>query len=400
LIRKNIRNLKNYLNDILRKLNLRKTLITNLKYRVYKTKYKHTFFGYYDKTPFSNDNKKLLAISTNYDDILSESKEAIVGYFNLDDGSFIEIDKTTTWCWQQGCRLMWFDNNSIIYNKIVDNDYGSVVYDIKQQKQIKQFNFAIYDKSNDNKYALSLNFSRLQYFRPGYGYCNFLKEEDKEKVLESDGIFLCNLTNNSKKLLISLKNIILLEADDTFEDANHYINHLKFSPDDKTFIFYHIWDKDDKRYTRAILANINGDILKIMNNNSFMSHYSFKNNNELLIYTKTKQEGYHLYDLNNNTIKIACEELQEDGHPTFIEKDLILTDTYPDRLLKEQKLIIMKKDRFKIIGKFYSPSNYIKEFRCDLHPRISNDTKNISIDIPTFQGRKMLVLEFDKNEIN
>ncbi|MBT5491525.1 hypothetical protein HOK00_04370 [bacterium] len=68
--------------------------------------------------------------------------------------------------------------------------------------------------------------------------------------------------------------------------------------------------------------------------------------------------------------------------------------------MKEQKLIIMKKDRFKIIGKFYSPSNYIKEFRCDLHPRISNDTKNISIDIPTFQGRKMLVLEFDKNEIN
>lgn len=385
---------KYLLTDLLVKSKFKKSIESKLKYKLYSTKYKHTFFGYYDKTPFSADKKKILAITSNHDTGLTKPVEAIVGYFDIKSQEFTQIDKTTTWCWQQACRLMWFSDNSVIYNKMIDGKYGSTVYDIEQKKVIKQYNFPIYDKTSDNKYALSLNFSRLQYFRPGYGYNGELKEEEKTKILKTDGIYLCNFEDNSQKILISLSDIIKIDTDETFDDAYHYINHLKFAQDDQSFIFYHIWNKGSNRYTRAIIANTDGKIIKVLNNGSFMSHYSFKNSNELLIYTKMgNKEGYYLYDLKKDQVKIFLDNLNEDGHPNFISDKDILTDTYPDRLFKQQKLILATPNDYKIIAKIYSPSNYQKEFRCDLHPRISDDNKLISIDIPTFEGRKLMVLE-------
>jgi len=380
--------------ELLHKWRFIKQINTKLNYKIYRTGYKHTFFGYYDKSPFNDENSKLLAITTNHDDIISKPEEAIIGYFDLEKNSnFLEIDKTTTWCWQQGCRLMWFGKDSVIYNKVVNDNYGSVVYDIKNKKQIKQFDFAIYDKTSDNKWALSLNFSRLQYFRPGYGYCNFLKEEEKTQVLKSDGIYLCSLENNSKELIISLPQIIAIKNDDRMIESEHYINHLKFSPDDKTFLFYHIWNRGNRRYTRAILANIEGEIIRVIDNKTFMSHYTFKNTNELLIFTKTKKNGYHLYNLERDSYYIINSKLQEDGHQTFINDEEILSDSSPNKFTRNQKIIIFDKSDLKILAKLYSPIKYVGEYRCDLHPRVSSDKQLISIDIPTFSGRKLMVLE-------
>lgn len=398
MIKKNIRNLKNYLNDVFVKLNIKKKIISTLNYKIFSTKYKHTFYGYYDKTPFSADNSKILAMATNHDEVLISPKEAVIGYFDRVSEEFLEIDTTTTWCWQQGCRLMWWDKNCVIYNKVVDEDYGSVVFDINKQQIVKQYQFPIYDKTSDNKYALSLNFSRLHHFRPGYGYVNFLTDEDKVKIQENDGVFLCDLDNNTKKLIISLKNIVEKDFDERMRDAYHYINHLKFSPDNENFIFYHIWNQETKRHTRAMLANLKGEILKVFDNNTFLSHYAFKNKDELLIFTKSNQNGYHLYNFENEAVDIFSPDLQEDGHPSFISDDLILTDTYPSRFVREQRLIISDKERFQVIGKFYAPSKYKGEFRCDLHPRLSSDKKFISIDIPFFSGRKLVILEKD-NEV-
>lgn len=387
------------LNDFTRIMKLKKTIITNLNYSILKTGYKHTFFGYYDKIPFNISNSKILAMATNHDETMISPQDAVVGYFDRASGELIEIDTTTTWCWQQGCRLMWWDENCVIYNKVVDADYGSIVFDIEKKQTIKQYNFPIYDKTSDNKYALSLNFSRLHHFRPGYGYVNFLTDGDKVKIQENDGVFLCDLNNNTKKLIISLKNIVEKDFDERMIDAYHYINHLKFSPDNKHFIFYHIWNKNNKRYTRAMFANLEGDILKVFDNNTFLSHYAFKNKDELLIFTKSNQNGYHLYNFENEIVKIFSPNLQEDGHPSFVSDYLILTDTYPSRFAREQRLIITDKERFKVIGKFYAPLKYKGEFRCDLHPRLSSDKKFMAIDVPFFDGRKLIVLERD-NEVN
>ena len=400
MIRSLIRLIKNRANDYIRLLKFRPLVISKLKYEIFETKYKHTFFGYYDKSPFDINNKKILAIATDHDNILITPKTAVVGFFDIKSHRFFEVDKTTTWCWQQGCRSMWFDKESFIYNKVVENDYGSVVYDIKKNKVVKSFNFPVYDKTSDNKFALSLNFSRLQYFRPGYGYCNYLVESDKEKVLKNDGVYLCDLDKNSKLLIISLDQILNTKPENSMVDAYHYINHLKFSPDNKTFIFYHVWVLNAKRHTRIFVADIDGRIINVLSNNSFMSHDTFKNPDELLIFTKLTQVGYYSHNYKTGKIQSFCPSLESDGHPSYVKDNLVLTDTYPDRVLKEQRLIFAYSKGFDIIAKIYSPSRYFGEFRCDLHPRISKDKSKIAIDMPTFSGRKMLIFENVKSRIS
>jgi hypothetical protein len=326
-----------------------------------------------------------------------KAEKAVVGYFDLDNhDKFIEIGETTTWCWQQSCRLMWFTENLIIYNKIVDSHYGSVLYDIERKEEVARYNFPIYDKSSDNKYALSLNFSRLQYLRPGYGYCNFLKEKEKSKILEDDGIYLCLFETNSKRLLLSIEDIIAIDRDERMKNAYHYVNHLKFFQDNKRFVFYHIWTTKEKRYTRAIFADIEGNILRVIDNKTFVSHDTFKNDSEYLVYTETEKiRAYHLYNLEDNNYKIIHKGFRADGHPSFIDNKNILTDTYPDRFLREQKIILFNDKELKILARIFSPTKYKGEVRCDLHPRLSSDKKKIIVDIPTFDGRNLMVISLD-----
>jgi len=381
--------------QLLVRFKIRKPINTNLKYKLYYTKYRHTFFGYYDKTPFSHDNSKLLALATDHDDVMVKPEEATVGYFDLKDkNSFVEVDKTTIWCWQQGCRLMWFGEDTIIYNRIVDGNYGSVVYDIKRKKKLKEYNFSIYDKTTDNRYALSLNFSRLHHLRPGYGYCNFLKDDDKGKILDNDGVILCSLEDNSQKLLIPISKIINIAPDDRMNDAYHYVNHLKFSPNNKSFVFYHIWTKGKKRYTRAIFSDIEGNILKVIDNKTFVSHDTFKNESEYLVYTEIDDlRAYYLYSLEDKSHEVIYKDFREDGHPTYLNNQSIITDTYPDRFSREQKVVKFSKDKFEVLAKISSPKRYTGEFRCDLHPRVSEDKTKVILDIPSYEGRKLMVLE-------
>ena len=122
---------------------IRGYITTNHDYQVYQSNKLHTFFGYYDKTPFSKDGEILLAIvSDKKKGPIKEPCVAHIGYFNVSDPTkFMPVGETTTWCWQLGARLMWYGekNNLIIYNKQINNRYGSVIQRIDDKKIIKQF---------------------------------------------------------------------------------------------------------------------------------------------------------------------------------------------------------------------------------------------------------------------
>ena len=85
-------------------INKKNTQITE-----FSVKHCHIFFGYYDITPFNKYNIKLLSVKTqNETNTLAE-----IGYFNLNQpDKFISLGSTKSWCWQQGARLRWFDENN------------------------------------------------------------------------------------------------------------------------------------------------------------------------------------------------------------------------------------------------------------------------------------------------
>ena len=149
------------------------------------------------------------------------------------------------------------------------------------------------------------------------------------------------------------------------------------------------------RYRRLFFYDMKLKKVTLLSSN-LVSHYSWKSENEILITEIDNMKlKYNLYNINKLRYEVIGEEiLIEDGHPSFINNKKILTDTYPN-LFGHQKLRVYDSDKNKIIegGSFYSPSNFVGENKCDLHPRISRNGKLISIDTAMSGKRQMLILK-------
>ena len=75
------------------------------------------------------------------------------------------------------------------------------------------------------------------------------------------------------------------------------------------------------------------------------------------------------------------------GHNTYLpqhDNQWILNDTYPqgkERLQTPYLYHVPSGRRFDL-GHFPLPAEYRGEWRCDLHPRASNDGRTVAIDSP------------------
>lgn len=365
----------------------------------------HTFFGYYDKTPFSLDNSKLLAMfGPRNNRPPMKDDELNIGYFDLNTNRFHQVGKTSTWCWQQGCRLQWFpenENQLIIYNKIVNDSYGSVIQDIESGDILKYFLYPIYDINKDGSLALSLNFSRLHRLRPGYGYINIPDYTEKELCPESDGIWILDLKSGNKELIVSLKDLSNLKPLKSMEGAIHYINHLSFNPSGERFMFIHLWLKDNLRYGRLVTLDTKGSNIYILANEGHVSHYAWKSKDELLLYSTHKETGqhYHMYnDCSSNRNIVGKRLLDRDGHPSYSpDRKLLLTDTKPNRY-GEQHLVLYNPSQDSLIrlGSFFNPLNYTGEVRCDLHPRWDRVGRYICFDSAHQGSRAIYLIDLQK----
>ena len=356
----------------------------------------HTYFGYYDINPF-NKNGDLLATKTSLENTTPKyDRKMRIGYYSLSDKkTFHEIGQTTTWCWQQGCRLQWYNNSDdkIIYNKMIEDNLGSVIQNIYSKEFIKTINNPIYSVANSGEWGLTLNFQRLHKYRPGYGYNN---NDTKWSSLKSDndGIWLIDLKNNNKHLLFSISEISQFYTLDTMQGANHYFNHIQINPSNDRFLFFHLWVKNDKRYSRLITSKIDGSELYPLINEGHVSHYNWISESKIIAYSTHQDTGtfYHLYeDMTGNYHPLKLDILLNDGHPTISSDGrYLLTDTYPDKF-GDQKLILhdFKNKKTEILGEYFSPLKYRGEMRCDLHPRFNKNGNMICFD-SALSGRRQL----------
>jgi len=366
-----------------------------------------TFFGYHDKTPFSLDGTKILAMSLVASDTRPESEctEMKIGYFTKSahaqgdfESKFIAFSQTTTWCWQQGCMLQWNPakpDREIVFNALVNGHYGARVFDVTEQKKVREHAHPIYSLSPCGKLAATLNFSRLGRLRPGYGYA-LLPDETKENAApEDDGLFLLDMQTGVKTLLISIRKL----ADDiNAPDAVHYVNHATFSSDGSRLTFFHLWTTGQNRSLRFCEANLSTGEFKVLEAQRTVSHYCWRSPDELLTTTlgPSGKWRYTLYNLTNNMRTTLNLPFKSDGHPMFCpgNQDLIVTDSYPDKR-RDQHLYLanIKTGEVTELAALYSPFRYRGQVRCDLHPRWDRQGSHICFD-STFQGqRSMYVLE-------
>ncbi len=362
------------------------------------------FFGYYDLTPFSGNNRYLLALHAPLENIPPNPDSKLsVGYYELEkrDSVFIEIDKTTTWCWQQGCRLQWYPEQSsqdVLYNKLIENRHGCVIQDITSGEIIKTYERPIYAVSKDGNWGISLNFSRLDRLRSGYGYINLPDTTKGDAAPANDGLWRINMHTGEVLFLFSIKEITQFEPLESMTGAEHYFNHILFNPDGTRFMFFHVWMKDNKRYTRLITCNLDGEDKYALVNEGHVSHYTWKSGSELLAYSTHKNTGsyYHLYKDRSGEWEIVGDHiLDQDGHPSYSpDRSLLLTDTYYDKY-REQHLLLFNPRTYTVtsLGSFYSPFKYNGVLRCDLHPRWNRDGTHVCIDSAAEGKRAMYLIQ-------
>ena len=350
------------------------------------------WFGYYDVTPFDRAQARLLAMRLPVTTRARPCRDGALalGYFRLDchGGEFVAFDKTDTWCWQQGCRLQWLTDGSdgrVAYNRRIDGRHGAVIRDLDGDGPEGRYTRPIYALSPNGQWAISLNFSRLQRLRPGYGYDPDDDQTAGDLCPAGDGLWHIDLESGAQTLILTVADAAALAPEPTMGGAEHYLNHVMINPASNRMMFFHVWVSGSRRHTRLLSCAAGGKDRRVVIDTGTVSHCCWRSEDALLAYVVDEggRSGYRLYrDGTGDPEAVGDGVLRGDGHPSYSpSRGTVLTDTYPD-VYQERHLIVYDPatSRPRELGRFFSPPRLRGERRCDLHPRWSPNGRLIAVD--------------------
>lgn len=356
---------------------------------------KHVFFGYYDIPQLQDDKLLLTAVSRKAD----PRKDAAQLYWvDISTGEYHKIGQTRAWCWQQGARLRWHPalESTVLYNDLEDGHYVCRLHSLENGR-ISTMPRALYDLTPDGRWGLSLNYSRLQRLRPGYGYGVLPDATEGRCAPRDDGIFLVDAQSGESRLVVSYERLVEL-CPEAAEQQN-YVNHISVSPDGSRFLFFHLWTSGvGQRWNgRLYTVRLDGSELRCVEKEFIPSHYCWNGPDRLLI-TSVGFGGshsyYYLYDLTARTRQqLPGQELVRDGHPTcFGDGTRFVADTYPMDGAMQRLFTADLAGNCEPICQLYSDPRLFDEQRCDLHPRITPDGGTITVDSTLREGKRAVVL--------
>ncbi len=423
----------------------------------YETHGSHHFFGYYDKCPWNKSGETLLALEADFLDRLPGPQDAArIGAINLSrGGSFHAFAETRAWNWQQGAMLQWLppkEEFSVIFNDLRGDKFVSSIFDIRDGKEKRELPFPIYSLHPSGRHALSLNFSRLDNVREGYGYKGIRDKRVGNPAPADDGIYRINLETGDVSLLLSLAQLRSHQFVGSMDEGKHWVDHLAFSPNGDQFAFLHRWQlKNGGMHSRfcamrfnPVASGVDSQTPSVLLDSGMASHFIWRNNRELVIWgrplgfsTSITKPGllrkilvpvYHaLVRSSGSRQKISGDAflsfifedgawrtkkplalgrgiIKEDGHCSFSpDGEWLLTDTYPTKdHFRVLELFHRGSGKKAEIGRFYSlperkfgvgPGWDLSALRSDLHPRWNRNGTAVCIDSVHSGARQMHVID-------
>ena len=327
------------------------------------------FFGYFQNSPQRNGRIVFLVPGdTSLDYQKGFSVDVMIGEK--------KVSETMAWNWQQGCMLWWLNDREVCYNRFAEGQYQAEIFDVSTNKA-RLVSVPLCAISGDGKQGYSIDFGHLAAVNPDYGY--FCKKPEQSRA--SAVIQRVDLVENRVTDVLNLKTVLDLDFRSSFNNATHEINHISVSPDNQRIMFIHRWYKSGTgRQSRLITANPDFTELHGLADGGMVSHCTWKNNSQIIGWLQLdgKSAYYLLNDREDRYEVIGAEVFRSDGHPTVIEEEWLLTDTYPDRARMSQLLLYhLKTHKIIKLGEFYSPLKFWSATRCDLHPKYSPESQSI-----------------------
>ncbi len=360
------------------------------------------WFGYYDKFQFDPTGRYLLGGAATFDTRAPNQNDVIsLGLIDRQDGyRWIEFATTAAWCWQQGTMLQWIPGSAsdVVYNQRVGNDFVGVIRN-PFTGQSHTLSRPIYSLHPGGRYALSLNFARLDDTRPGYGYEGPDDPWFNDNHPTDDGIYLMDLQSGTSELIVSLDRLANLERTPATGERKHWTNVLLFNPSGTRFAFVHRWYPPSGGFTtRLMTANRDGSGLFVVDGWGSASHFQWMDDTHIVCWTNTPGHGsrYHLFTDQTDQVEILGQGiLTENGHMSYSpDGKWLLTDTYPNAQRLQTVMLFRPADNLLVtLGRFYSPPAFTGEVRCDTHPRWSRDGKTVCIDSAHSGGRQMYLID-------
>ncbi|MBQ8308257.1 MAG: hypothetical protein IJX96_00310 [Clostridia bacterium] len=355
------------------------------------------FFGYYDLQPYDKDGRYHLTHRVAFRDHHPSAEDiAEIGYIDLQTKTFVKVAETLAWNFQQGALLVWFESGkSVLFNDFDGEKYVARVVDLSGN-ELKRFSRPFATVSPDRTKAISINFSRIHDFRKGYGYSNLKDEYFDVNAPETDGIFLCNLTTGESKLLASYADMAKMFAEPPFTDGKLVLNHINFNPSGTGFVFLlRNFPAQGSKWGTLLGAGVLSGKLWKLTNFEVNSHYSFKDDDTLLIYSGLPEWGVYVINVQNGSrSRLNNREVDKDDiHVNYSpDRSFFIGDGYVD---KEQKRWIYRydfatKEAYPLFSVYSEPVNDI-DIRCDLHARFSPSGEKISYD--TTQNNRREIIE-------
>jgi hypothetical protein len=373
------------------------------------------WFGYYDKREFDPTNSLVLSNEVSFEGRSpTEDDKIAVGFVDTKQGDkWHEIGTSDAWGWQQGCMLQWIgeDGRQILWNDRQGDSHVCRIYST-QTKQVRTLRHPIYTVSPDGKFGLSVDFRRIDNLRPGYGYDGLADPNVDKRAPDDSGIWRVDLETGKAQLILSLADVAAMpwSDGDRHSEAWHYFNHLLISPDSQRFIVLHRYrpgfDPKTLQYqggfvTRMLTAAVDGSDRFVLDPSGYTSHFIWNGNESVTMWTKPigKKSGfYDLIDRSDVIQAVGHDKMPTNGHNTYLPspyQDWILNDTYPDKESRRQTVYLyhVPSGRRFDLGHFPSSPSYKGEWRCDTHPRSSNDGTKVAIDSPHDGGRQVYLLD-------
>jgi hypothetical protein len=152
-------------------------------------------------------------------------------------------------------------------------------------------------------------------------------------------------------------------------------------------------------------VNMDGSEQYILDPSGYTSHFIWRDPKHICAWTRPagRKDAFYLFKDRTEEVEIVGEGVMtRNGHNTYVpntDNEWILNDTYPHRETREQKpyLFHVPSGRKVELGGFHSPPEYTGEWRCDTHPRSSNDGRTVAIDSPhTGTGRQVHLIDISR----
>ncbi len=367
----------------------KKTYLTDHPFQRISPQDEHFFFGYYDIPAFDPSGSRHLYHKVSFIDRLPEKADtAEIGLIDISTGCTIPLAETRAWNFQQGSLLRWLSGNEIIHNDFQDNRFVSVIRDTATGKS-RTLDLPLAHVSDDGNWGVSINFSRLYDYRPGYGYCNIPDPFASENCPKDDGIIAVDIRQNRSDIILSCAQIWDIIRSFYEKPEKILVNHITFNPSGTRILalIRHKTSGPDLR-TMVMTLDRDGSNPYFLNSPGTASHYHWKDERTIAFWMTdpNRTEGatalFEVTDQSQQKDPIDPEFFLKDGHCSY-SPDLsrMLYDSYPDNESFRNLWIYDLKNRGGTrLGRFFSLPDLLHNARCDLHPRWNPQGTAISFD--------------------